>query len=118
LEPRFLTDLQFQVMQAVWAKPEGATPREAFEAISASGRRVTYRTVLTTAIRLKESGVLQFGEPVGRSRRYRAVQSRQEYAHELVSKTVDRLTEQLGGLALKEIRATLRAANAGKSSRP
>lgn len=88
-----LTNLELDVMQAVWAGGgEPVTVREVFETLNANRRKkLAYNTVQTMLTILKEKGAVRVKSGGGRAHLYLARRSRDEVTTSMVDDLVDRL---------------------------
>lgn len=91
-----LTDLELEVMQAVWEAGEPVTVREVVERLDARGRTLAYTTVQTMMNILRRKGALKSRPGPGRALVYRAGVSREEAT---ASMTEDFVTRLFGGRA-------------------
>jgi len=86
-----LTDLELEVMQAVWAEQKPVTVREVAERLEARGKRLAYTTVQTVMNILRGKGALKSKPGPGRALVYRAGISRAEATASMTSDFVARL---------------------------
>jgi predicted transcriptional regulator len=86
-----LTDLELEVMQAIWEAAQPVTVREVAERLEARGKRLAYTTVQTVMNILRGKGVLKSKPGPGRALVYRAGISRAETTASMTSDFVARL---------------------------
>ena len=87
-----LTDLELEVMHAVWEAGEGpVTVRDVVERLEARGRRLAYTSVQTVMNILRRKGALKSRPGPGRALVYRAGISRQEATASMTEDFVARL---------------------------
>lgn len=91
-----LTDLELEVMQAVWEAGEPVTVRAVVERLEGRGRALAYTTVQTMMNILRRKGALRSRPGPGRALVYRAGVSREEAT---ASMTEDFVTRLFGGRA-------------------
>lgn len=96
---RYLGQLQAQVMGIFWGR-ESATVREVLTELR--GRKLAYTTVLTLVSRLWSRGLLT-REPEGRSFRYRAARSREQFLGQISDELIDRLIDDFGEIAIARL---------------
>lgn len=87
--------LEAAVLEQVWAKPEGVTPRDVLEAIPGD---LAYTTVMTILHRLQRKGILD-REREGRAYRYRPVFSESELVASRMSDALDVASDRLATLS-------------------
>lgn len=88
--------LERDVMRAIWSAPEAVTGREVAEGMTAHAD-LAYTTVITVIERLREKGYLE-RQREGRSYRYRALMSEEEYASALMEQVLDDADDRSGAL--------------------
>jgi len=93
---RRLTDLELEVMQAVWEGDAPVTVREVVARLQGRGRRFAYTTVQTMMNILRRKGALKSRPGPGRALVYRAGISREEAT---ASMTADFVARLFGGKA-------------------
>ncbi len=92
-----LTDLELEIMQAIWSlHPGPSTVRDVVESLEKAGHPLAYTTVQTMMTILKRKGMLTSERGPGRAHVYRARISRSEATS---SMTEDFLTRLFGGEA-------------------
>ena len=91
-----LTDLELEVMQAVWEAGQPVPVREVVERLDARGRRLAYTTVQTMMNILRRKGALSSRPGPGRALLYRPGISREEAT---ASMTEDFVARLFGGRA-------------------
>lgn len=97
---RYLGALQAEVLGVFWER-ESATIRDVLGSL-APHRRLAYTTVLTIVTRLWSRGLLE-RQPEGRSFRYRAVKTREQFLSELSDALIDRLLGDFGEIAVARL---------------
>ncbi len=104
---RYLGEFQTEVMGVFWPR-EGATVREALEAINKRRRRhkLAYTTVLTVIRRLWQRGLLE-REAEGRRFRYHSTGTRDDLLGELSDELIDRLFDDFGDIAVAQMETRL-----------
>jgi predicted transcriptional regulator len=91
-----LTDLELEVMQAVWEAGEPVTVRDVVERMAERGRELAYTTVQTMMNILRRKGALRSRPGPGRALVYRAGVSREAAT---ASMTEDFVARLFGGRA-------------------
>jgi predicted transcriptional regulator len=86
-----LTDLELEVMQAVWKAGEPVTVRDVVERLQGRGRELAYTTVQTMMNILRRKGALRSRQGPGRALVYRAGVSREEATASMTEDFVARL---------------------------
>ena len=86
-----LTDLELEVMQAVWEAGEPVTVRDVAERLQGRGRELAYTTVQTMMNILRRKGALRSRSGPGRALLYRAGVSREEATASMTDEFVARL---------------------------
>lgn len=92
-DPTLLTNLELEIMQAVWAAgAEPRTVREIAEPLNEGrAKPLAYNTVQTMLTILRDKGVVEVERGPGRAFRYRARRSREEVSTSMVGDLVERL---------------------------
>lgn len=89
---KLLTNLELEVMRAVWGRPEGTTVREITEQVNAGRtRELAYNTVQTMLGILRDKGVVQARKGPGRAFTWTARVSESDVRGSMVGDLVDRL---------------------------
>ena len=89
---RRLTDLELEIMQAVWdAHPRPLTVRDVVARMEDRGRSLAYTTVQTMLTILRKKGVLASRPGPGRAHEFRARVSRSEATTTMTRDFVERL---------------------------
>lgn len=105
---KILGDLETEIMESIWARPQGqgTTVRDVFEVLYAR-RRLAYTTVMNTMTRLASKGLLRT-EKLPEGARHGYVYYPIYTEEELVSRFVGRILEDLvanfGGAMARELR--------------
>lgn len=92
-----LGDLETEIMERVWARPEGgpATVREIWQELYPA-RPIMYTTVMNTMTRLARKGLL-VAEKTGQAFIYRPTLGREAFVDRFVGGALERLLVNFGG---------------------
>jgi predicted transcriptional regulator len=93
-----LSELEAEVMEEVWLHDE-VTVREVLEALNEGRKQRAYTTIMTIMNRLDRKGMLKRRRE-GKSDRYRAVMTREDYLEARARAEVDDLVADYGDVAL------------------
>jgi predicted transcriptional regulator len=87
---KLLGELEAEIMQVVWARPDAAiTVREVYEVLGET-RKIAYTTVMTVMGNLAKKGLLAV-EQTGKAYAYRATQTYERFTEAAVTRIVDEL---------------------------
>jgi predicted transcriptional regulator len=90
--------LEREVLEQLWARPDGATPREVLDGLTESGGDLAYTTVMTILTRLWRKGLAE-RNPSGNTFRYRAVHAEAELAATKMAYLLDHTGDRKQALA-------------------
>ncbi|MFD5748140.1 BlaI/MecI/CopY family transcriptional regulator [Streptomyces sp. NPDC127033] len=93
---RAFGELESEIMRVVWQRAEPVTVHTLTDALNGP-RTLAYTTVMTVTERLREKGWLTRRKE-GRSYRYSAARSADEYTAELMGQVLDSSTDRAGAL--------------------
>jgi predicted transcriptional regulator len=111
---RFFGPLESRVMAIAWKARRPLTVREVVDALGAP--KPAYTTVMTVMSRLAEKSLLR-REPAGKAYTYAARYSEHEFLERAARRSVRKLVEDFGEVALAQFAAELDRSNAGAFER-
>lgn len=97
---KFLGDLESEIMEILWQKPEdeGVSVRDVYEVLR-SRRPIAYTTVMTTMSRLVKKGLLRVDK--GRQTySYRPLSTKREFVARSVGRIIDSMLQDFPGPVL------------------
>jgi len=108
---KVLGDLEAEIMELVWSRPEGSgtTVRDVFEVLyerrlSDERRRIAYTTVMNTMVRLAKKNLLRV-EKRDQAYLYFPNQTQQEFVSRFVGRILENLFVSFSGETLESLQA-------------
>jgi predicted transcriptional regulator len=86
------------VLEQLWARPDGCTPREVLDSLTDNGGNLAYTTVMTILTRLWRKGLADRNR-CGNTFRYRAVHAEAELAATKMADLLDHTGDRKQALA-------------------
>jgi len=112
---KVLGDLEAEIMELVWARPQGqgTTVRDVFEALHRR-RRIAYTTVMSTMARLARKKLLRTERP-GPAYVYRPAFTKEEFISRFVGRILEDLMVSFSGATLEGLNALSDPQAAGRA---